>query len=56
MENELYFTGYGYFRVKTSNYDEAVDLFLKAAADAGIDITLDKLELRDLDGNEIDGE
>ena len=54
--NELYFQGWGYFRVNTGNYDEAVDRFLKAAADAGIDITLDKMELRDLDGNVIEEE
>lgn len=53
MENELYFNGYGYFRVNTDSYDEAVDLFLKAASDAGIDIILDEMELRDLDGNVI---
>ena len=52
--NELYFNGYGYFKVNTDDYDKAVDLFLKTAADAVIDITLDRLELRDPDGNEID--
>ncbi len=51
--NELYFNGCGYFKVNTDDYDKAVDLFLKAAADAGIDIILDELELRDPDGNEI---
>lgn len=52
--NKLYFNGCGYFEVNTDDYDKAVDLFLKAAADAGIDIILDKLELRDPDGNEIE--
>ena len=51
--NEIYFNGYGYFKVDTDDYDAAVDRLLKALADAGIDFTMDNIKLRDKDGNEI---
>ena len=54
--NEVYFFGYGYFKVNTNNYDEAVDKLLKALADAGIDFTMDEIELRDSEGNIVDDE
>lgn len=54
--NEVYFSGYGYFKVDTNNYDEAVDKLLKALADAGIDLTMDDIELRDAEGNIVDDE
>ena len=52
--NQLYFRGYGYFDTDAENYDAALDAFLEAAADAGIDISISESGLYDLDWNEIE--
>lgn len=52
--NELYFEGYGYFRTETDKYDKAMDEFLEAAEKAGIEIIIEKAELRNEDGEVID--
>lgn len=53
--NELYVGEcWIYFKTKKDSYDEAMSEFLKACNDAGIEITIDKAELRDEDLNVID--
>ena len=52
--NEIYFTGYGYLKVDTDNYDKAVDILLKALADVGVEFNMDEMELRDENGCEIE--
>lgn len=49
-QNEMYFDGYGYFKVNTDNYDEAVNKLIESLADAGIDFTIDNMELRNSEG------
>lgn len=54
--NELYFSGYGYFKVDTDNKDVANEKLWKALNSVGIEFTADvnDIELRDEDGNEIE--
>lgn len=54
--NQVYFGGYGCFKVNTDDFDKAEDELLIALADAGIDFILDLIELQDEDGNEIEQE
>ena len=52
--NELYFSGWGYFRTGADSHDEAVDQLLTALANAGVDVNFEELELRNLDGESIE--
>ena len=54
--NEIYFNGYGYFKTDADNYDDAMSKFLDAASQAGIEIEINKAELRDEDGEIIEQE
>ena len=52
--NEVFFSGYGYFQVDTDDFDKAEDMLLKALADAGIDLNIEEIELRDENGEAIE--
>lgn len=53
--NELYISDcYIYFRTNENTYDKAMDEFLKACANANIDITIDNACLRDENGVDVE--
>lgn len=49
--NELFFSGFGYFKTATDNYDVAVDSLMEMLECIGVELTASELELRDEDGN-----
>ena len=53
--NELYVSDCRiYFKTNAKTCEEATDEFLRKCADAGIEIVIERSELRDEDGEEIE--
>lgn len=53
--NELYISDSSiYFKTNANTYDKAMDKFLKACANADIDITIEDASLRDEHGADVE--
>ena len=52
--NELFFSGYGYFKVKTNDIDDALEKLSRFCDSIGLEIIPSEAELRDPDGDPIE--